>query len=297
VHAVAELFILDPGDHLRRHLDAELGGQTLDALFLADGGLGREPVDHLLRHRDAGDVLIHVFGHAGGLEGDDAGHDVRLDAGLLDDLEETLEQVEIKDALGLDVHSAAVDLLAQLVDLQKQRLVERRHGRALVELRRRARELIAAAVAVGLLHLREHPQDADGVEIVDGLGLGAVADDGMVAREGQHGVDAEGRGGEHVRHDAHAVAVAAGDLQNGLKTRLLEVDAEAERGRLEAGGLHVGHVDGVDLAAQHLGGGHLLGEVEALGRGHFGGHAEFAGFEYVLKHAHHLFPLKLTVLG
>ena len=62
-----------------------------------------------------------------------------------------LKRFEIKNALRLDVLRARVHLLAQLVDLQFNRVIDRGDGSALVELRRAAGNLVAAAVAVCLL--------------------------------------------------------------------------------------------------------------------------------------------------
>ena len=66
------------------------------------------------------------------------------------------------------------------------------------------------------------------------------------------------RRGQNIAHDRHTVAVAAGHLQNRLDARVLERNAQAETGCLEAGRLHIGHVDAVNLAVQKLGGLQLL---------------------------------------
>ena len=297
MHAVAELFVLDLGDHLRRHLDTELHRQTLDALLLALGGSRRQLVDHILRHGDAGDVLVHVARHARRLERNDARHDVGLDARGIDLFKEALKDVQVKNTLGLDVHRAVFDLLAQLVDLQLDGVVHGRDGRALVELRCAAGDLVAAAVAVRLLHLREHFQDADGVEVIDRLTFAAVAHDGMVAGEREHRVDAERGGGENIAHDRHTVAVTAGHLEAGLNARLLQLDAKTKAGGFEAGGLHIGHVHAVYLAVQKLRRFHLLGKIIALRGRHLGGDAELAGLKCFFQDAHFLSPFRLMVLG
>ena len=284
--AVAQMLVLDLRDHLRCHLDAELHGNTLDTLFLALGCRCGKLVDHILRHRDAGDVFVHVPRHARSLERDDTSHDMRLDTGRVDLIQEALERFQIKNTLRLDVLRAVFDLLAQLVDLQLDGVIDRSDGSALVELRRAAGDLIAAAVAVRLLHLREHLQNADGIQIIDRLGFRTVADDGMVARQSQHRVDAEGRCGQNIAHDGHTVAVAAGHLQDRLDARILERDAQAEAGRLETGGLHIGHVDAVNLAVQELCSLQLLGKIITLRGGHFGGDAKFTGFKSLFQHTH-----------
>ena len=120
----------------------------------------------------------------------------------------------------------------------------------------------------------------------------------MVAREREHRVDAEGGGGEDIAHDRHTVAVTAGHLQNGLDARVLERDAQAKAGGLEAGGLHIGHVDAVDLAVQELGSFELLRKIITLRGRHFGGDAKFTGFKSLFQLTHnYFFPFKLIVLG
>ena len=106
----------------------------------------------------------------------------------------------------------------------------------------------------------------------------------MVARQSQHRVDAEGRCGQNIAHDGHTVAVAAGHLQDRLDARILERDAQAEAGRLETGGLHIGHVDAVNLAVQELCSLQLLGKIITLRGGHFGGDAKFTGFKSLFQH-------------
>ena len=101
----------------------------------------------------------------------------------------------------------------------------------------------------------------------------------MVAGERENRVDAEARRRQNVCHNCHAVAVAAGHLQNGLDARVLERDAQAKAGGLEAGGLHVRDVHGVDLGGKQFAGFQLLGKIIALRGRHLGGHTEFAGFQ------------------
>ena len=68
--------------------------------------------------------------------------------------------------------------------------------------------------------------------------------------------------------------------------RILERDAQAEAGRLETGGLHIGHVDAVNLAVQELCSLQLLGKIITLRGGHFGGDAKFTGFKSLFQHTH-----------
>ena len=204
-----------------------------------------------------------------------------LDAGLVHFVQEALELLQVEDALGLDVLRAGIHLLAQLVDLQEDGLIDRGHAGALVEPGRLG-QVVAAAVLARDLHGGEHPQDAHGVQVVDGLGVGAVAHGGMVAGQGQHGINTEGGGGEHIAHDGHTAAVAAGHLQDGLMAGQLQLGAQAQRGGLEAGGLHIGDIDAVNLAVQQLGGLQLFGEVVALGRRHFCGDAKLSAFQCFL---------------
>ena len=283
--AVAELALLDLAAEVRGHLDARLHGQTLHALLLALGSCRGELGDLVVRNGDARHVLVHVLGHAGRLQRDDAGHDVHLDVGLGDLIHEGLQRLDGKDALGLDILRARIHLLLQLVDLQEDGLIHGSDGRALVEVGRGG-QIVAATVLAGGFHPGEHLQDAHGIQIEHGLGGLAVAHGGVVAGQSQHGVDAERRCGEHVAHDRHAGAIAAGHLNDGLQAVLLQRDAEAQRGRLQGRGLHVRHVHAVHNALQALCDLHFLGKIVALRGGHLSGDTKNATFQGLFKYAH-----------
>ena len=115
---------------------------------------------------------------------------MRLDPGGIDQIEEPLEGIEIEDAPRLNVHCTGLDLLTQFVDLQFNRVIDGGHGSTLIEMRRAAGQLVAAAVAVRLLHFRQHLQNTDGVGIIDRLAFRAVANDGVVAGEREHRINA-----------------------------------------------------------------------------------------------------------
>ena len=131
MYAVAEMLVVNPGNHLCCHFDAELHRETLDTLFFAFGGSRSQTINHILRDVDAGDILVHVFSHTGGLQRDDAGHNVRLDPGAIDQIEEPLEGIEIEDAPRLNVHCTGLDLLTQFVDLNFNRVIVGGHGSTL----------------------------------------------------------------------------------------------------------------------------------------------------------------------
>ena len=284
--ACAKVFGPDIGDELRRQVDAQLAG--LDAPLLGT----RQQVDLVQGHGDAGDVCVHELRHAGGFQGDDARHDGHIDARLLHGVQEPLQALGVENALGLDVLRTGVHLLLQLVDLQNHRLIDGGDAGTLEE-PGRGGQGIAAAVKPRLLHPGQHFQDADGIQIVDGLAVPAVADNRMVAGQRQDGVDAEGSGGKDVAHNGHAAPVPAGDLQNRLDARLLQVDAQAQGAGLQAGGLHIGDVDALDPASQDLGHLQLLGKITALGGRHLGGDGEFALLKGSFQLAHFFPSLRL----
>ena len=90
----------------------------------------------------------------------------------------------------------------------------------------------------------------------------------MVTGESQHGVDTEGGSGENVAQNGHTVPVPASHLQNGFQTSLFQVDAQAQRGSLQAGRLHIRDVNAVDLALQKGSGFQMGGKIVALRRRH-----------------------------
>lgn len=63
MYAVAEMLVVNPGNHLCCHFDAELHRETLDTLFFALGGSRSQTINHILWDVDAEDILVHVFGH------------------------------------------------------------------------------------------------------------------------------------------------------------------------------------------------------------------------------------------
>ena len=104
----------------------------------------------------------------------------------------------------------------------------------------------------------------------------AVAHNGMVAGEGQHSIDTKRGCAQHIAHNGHTAAVAAGDLQNRLDAGLLQVDAKAQGRSLQAGGLHIGDVDAVNLALEQFRVSHLVGKIITLGRSHLRGDGKLA---------------------
>lgn len=105
------------------HLDTKLCGQSLNALLLALCCRSGETVNHILGYCDTRYILIHVFRHTSCLQRDDTCHDVGMDVCLIHLVHETLQAFDIKDTLGLDVLCACVYLLAQLVNLQRKRII------------------------------------------------------------------------------------------------------------------------------------------------------------------------------
>ena len=78
-------------------------------------------------------------------------------------------------------------------------------------------------------------QDTYGIQIVDGLGLLAVAYGRMVSSQSQHGIDTECRCGEHIAHDTHTASVTSGNLYDGLQPCFLQLDTKTKGGSLQTG--------------------------------------------------------------
>ena len=101
----------------------------------------------------------------------------------------------------------------------------------------------------------------------------------MVACERKNGVNAEAGRGQNVCHNGHAVAVAAGHLQDRLHASVFKRDAKAERGCFQGRGLHIRDVHSVNLRGKQLAGFQLLCKIIALRGRHLGSHAELTVFE------------------
>ena len=97
--------------------------------------------------------------------------------------------------------------------------------------------------------------------------------------ERKNGVNAEAGRGQNVCHNGHAVAVAAGHLQDRLHARVFKRDAKAERGCFQGRGLHIRDVHGVNLRGKQPAGFQLLCKIIALRGRHLGSHAELTVFE------------------
>ena len=102
--------------------------------------------------------------------------------------------------------------------------------------------------------LRRHLEQADRVEVVDGGGLGVVADLRRIAGDDDEVADADGVRAEQVRHLAEQVPVAPADVEDRLDPVALEQQgAEREVRHARHGARPVGDVDDVDAAVeQHL---------------------------------------------
>ena len=114
-----------------------------------------------------------------------------------------------------------------------------------------------------------------GVQIEHRLGLGMVAQLGVVAGQAQNVVDAQHGGAQQVGLQRDAVAVAAGQLEDGGKPRVLQHLAGGQTAQPHDGGLVIGHVDVVDAGEVFLRLLHQTVDVDALGRADLGGNDEF----------------------
>ena len=118
-------------------------------------------------------------------------------------------------------------------------------------------------------------EQGDAVQVEDGLGLGMVAQLGMVAGEAEDVVDAEVGGAEQVGLQRHAVPVAAGHLEDGVQPGVLQGLAGGQGAQTHDGGLVVRHVHGGDAAEIFLRFRDQAFDVESLGRTNFGGNDKF----------------------
>ena len=144
---------------------------------------------------------------------------------------------------------------------------------------------VAAEVAARLE--RDHrAEQADGVEVVNRLGVAVVAHERVVAGERQHVLDAQDRRAQEVALQRQAVPVAADHLEDRLDAALDELGADRQRADAHDGGLDVGHVDGHHLLLHQVRAVHAVGDVGALGRADLAGDREFAGLEGFLELAH-----------
>ncbi len=212
------------------------------------------------RDFDAGDVLVDVaqrFRRADEADGRDECA-LRGEALLHRFAHERLGLLGPEADLELEEARARAHLLQRAVDA----VVERRRAgvldRAEKEVRRRVDRASGEVRAVR--HRAAEREQLDRVEVEDASCLGLVAGGDVVAGEAADVLDAVQRGAGDLGLERDAVAVAAGELHDGLHAELLECDRDGERRRVRVRGGVISRVDGVDVVLVR---GELL--VDAVG--------------------------------
>jgi hypothetical protein len=101
--------------------------------------------------------------------------------------------------------------------------------------------------------MRAVRKQLDGVKVEDALGLRLVAVGHVVAGQAQYVADAHRRRAQQVALDGDAVAVAAGDLEDGLVAGARQQGADGDAGHVAVGPTGVGGVDGIADSGQRYG--------------------------------------------
>ena len=102
-----------------------------------------------------------------------------------------------------------------------------------------------------------------------------VAQLGVVAGEAENVVNAQHGGAQQVGLQRNAVAVAAGQLENGVQARILQHLAGGKAAQTHDGGLVVGYVDEVDAGEVLLSLFDHAVDVDSLGRTNLGRNYKF----------------------
>lgn len=245
--------------------------------YTRDSGLGLFLVslkfgDKLVGDMDSGDVLVHELTHSGVLRDDDT--DLNRLTELLCLLHELDELLGLKHCLSLEVLSACHDLALHLDELSINGIAARGNNSALGEGRSIAVESIAAEVKA-LFELGCGIKQRHGVKVKDRLGLRVITELGVVAGEGKDVVNAKHGGAQKIGLQGDAVTIAAGHLENGVESGVLEDLAGSEGTETHNGGLVIRNVDGVDAAEVSLGFLNQIINVYSLRRADFCGNRKY----------------------
>ncbi len=160
------------------------------------------------------------------------------------------EARHVVDRLRLDKLRARRYLLGDPHRAELVRRRERVFDRADEEIRGDFGDGLAVFEDGTVAHHPHHPRQVERIDVVDCLGMGMVAHDHVIPAERQHRVDAKRCRADQVRLQRQPVAVAAGELEHRLQSRLLDHNARRQTRHVDARGLVVGGVVGVRVAAQ-----------------------------------------------
>ena len=232
--AIGSAFTYDPCGYL----DA---GDTGFCLFL----VSLELINDGIRHYYSGNVLAHIANHSHVLRDDYSELDRYSELFCL--FHESDESFRIEHSLGLEEFRAGHDLAFHLCELCVYRVAAGRYDSAFCEHGRFAHELVSAEI-IASLQFADRMQQRDGIKIENRLGTGMVAELRVVAGEAQDVINAEKSSSQQVRLKRHAVAVTAGQLEDGVESGILQGLAEAQGAQAHYRGLVVGDVDCVYIA-------------------------------------------------
>jgi hypothetical protein len=203
-------------------------------------------LDRLGGNLDSGDVRLDEAQRLRRAHEQDRRQDRALlgEPGLDGALHEVLELLADEAALELQEARASAHLLQCAVDAV---VVRRRAGildGADEEVRRRI-DLAAGEIGTAC-HRSGGRDELRRVEVEDAARLGLVAGGDVVAGEAADVLDAVQCGACDLCLEREAVAVAAGELHDGLHAELLQCDRDRERRRVCVRRRVVGRIDGVD---------------------------------------------------
>ena len=186
--------------------------------------------------------------------------------GLLHELDELLR---LKDGLGLEILSAGLDLALHLHQLGIYGVGAGGHNSALGKLGGLAHQVVAAQILAGFQQTGG-VQQGDGIQVKHRLGLGMVAQLGVVAGQAQDVVNAQHGGAQQIGLEGNAVPVPAGQLEDGVQACILQHLAGGEGAQTHDRGLVIGDVDKVDAGQILLGILYHTVNVNSFGRADLG---------------------------
>src|SRR5215831_12697635 len=185
--------------------------------------VGRDPAQppaDPVRYPQARDVAPHVLQRPQRADRPDPGEDLAapVQPEITDAGHPARERGDIEHELRLRELRAGGDLLAEPGRAEAGRRGERVLDRPDQPARRRVQPAPGQQPPL-VAHGAGGPDELDAVQVEHGLGVRVVAEPRVVAGHQDHVGDAQGGGGQQVRLERDAVAVAAGDLHDRLDAR------------------------------------------------------------------------------
>ncbi len=194
------------------------------------------------RNRHA-QLVHHELGVAKAGERPDAADHRQL--GVLDALQESLEQIQIEHRLGDHVFGAGLGLPFEAADLLVQ--IHRARIGAHADHQGRLRSHRVAADIQAVIQIADDVDQADGIHVENRRGIRVRAHARRIAGDADQVADAGGVRAQQFGLDAQNVAVAAAEVEHGLDAGVpLDELAGDLRAHAGAGARAIGNVDGVD---------------------------------------------------